>query len=81
MQRHGEISGPELHRQIRRQQITLGANSKLKIYGKRNGCSGKKMNKTNRVFFRSRAEAARQGFRPCGHCLNSEYKKWKNGLI
>lgn len=81
MQRHGEISGPELHRQIRRQQITLGGNSKLKIYGKLNCRAGKKMKKTNRVFFRSRAEATRQGFRPCGHCLNSEYKKWKNGLI
>jgi hypothetical protein len=77
MQRHGEISGPELHRQ----QITLGGNSKLEIYGKRNCCAGKKMKRANRVFFRSRAEASRQGFRPCGHCLNSDYKKWKYGLI
>jgi hypothetical protein len=81
MRRHLEISGPELHRQIRRQQISLGGNSKLKIYGKLNCRSGKGMKKENRVFFRSREEAIRQGFRPCGHCLSSDYKKWKYGLI
>jgi hypothetical protein len=81
MRWHVEISDPELHKQIRQQQISLGGNVKLKIYGKLNCRSGKRMKKENRVFFHSQAEAIRQGFRPCGHCLTSDYKKWKYGLI
>jgi hypothetical protein len=79
--RHTQISDQELRRQIRRQHICLGGNVKLKIYGKLNCRSGKGMKKENRVFFASPAQAVRQGFRPCGHCLPGDYKKWKNGLI
>jgi methylphosphotriester-DNA--protein-cysteine methyltransferase len=39
------------------------------------------MKKENRVFFRSEKEARTQGFRPCGHCLPNDYKKWKDGLV
>jgi methylphosphotriester-DNA--protein-cysteine methyltransferase len=35
------------------------------------------MKKENRVFFKSAAEAARAGFRPCGHCLPAAYSQWK----
>ncbi|WP_281166870.1 Ada metal-binding domain-containing protein [Segetibacter koreensis] len=54
---------------------------KLKIYGKLNCISGKRMLKQNRVFFCTEAEAIKNGFRPCGHCMRSDYKKWKNGLV
>jgi methylphosphotriester-DNA--protein-cysteine methyltransferase len=36
------------------------------------------MKKENRVFFSNEAEAIREGFRPCAHCLNKRYRKWKN---
>jgi methylphosphotriester-DNA--protein-cysteine methyltransferase len=36
------------------------------------------MKKENRIFFISEEEAIRQGFRPCGHCMRQEYKKWKD---
>ncbi|MDP3667251.1 MAG: Ada metal-binding domain-containing protein, partial [Sediminibacterium sp.] len=38
--------------------------------------SGKRMNRKNRVFFASESEAIKNDFRPCGHCMKIEYKKW-----
>jgi len=35
----------------------------------------------NRVFFISEKEALDNGYRPCGHCMKSEYQKWKDGFI
>lgn len=75
MIRHDEISGPELRKQIRERSVVLGGNEKLKIYGKLNCRSGRRMNKGNRVFFGSLQEALNLGFRPCGHCLPADYKK------
>ncbi|WP_073065573.1 Ada metal-binding domain-containing protein [Fodinibius roseus] len=48
-------------------RIALAGNRNLKIYGKLNCSSGKRMNAQNRVFFKTQKEALRQGFRPCGH--------------
>jgi methylphosphotriester-DNA--protein-cysteine methyltransferase len=78
---HNTISDDILHRMIRSNEICYGGNQKLKIYGKLNCTSGKRMNKINRVFFGTIDEAIKHGFRPCGHCMNSEYKKWKNGSV
>jgi len=79
--RHKNIGEKELRNRIRRQEITLGGNDKLKIYGQLKCASGKRLKKENRVFFRSEKEARTQGFRPCGHCLPNDYKKWKDGLV
>jgi methylphosphotriester-DNA--protein-cysteine methyltransferase len=57
--------------------ISIAGNMKLKIYGKLNCTSGKRMKITNRVFFASDQEAQNLGYRPCGHCMRSEYVKWK----
>ena len=83
MWKHIEISNPDLRKAIRNHEVCLGGNKKLKIYGKLNCKSGKRMNRENRVFFRSTAEAIGQGFRPCGNCMRSDYVKWKkvNGLV
>lgn len=35
------------------------------------------MKKDNRVFFENRKEAMLRNFRPCGHCMVKDYKKWK----
>jgi methylphosphotriester-DNA--protein-cysteine methyltransferase len=58
-----------MFRLIRKGEIPFAGNLKLKIYGKLNCRSGKRMKKENRVFFASEKEAIASGFRPCGHCL------------
>ncbi|WP_426670997.1 Ada metal-binding domain-containing protein [Mucilaginibacter sp. McL0603] len=58
-------------------EVQLAGNSKLKIYGKLNCSSGKRMKTENRVFFRSETEAKRMGYRPCGHCMREDYLLWK----
>ena len=57
--------------------ITLAGNLKLKIYGKLNCASGKRMSVENRIFFESKAEAIAKGFRPCGRCMTEAYRVWK----
>lgn len=83
MWRHQELSDVELYALIRQKQLALGGNSKLKIYGKLSCASGKRMKRANRVFFTHEVEAMNAGYRPCGHCMNAVYKKWKekNELI
>jgi methylphosphotriester-DNA--protein-cysteine methyltransferase len=58
-------------------EIKFGGNKKLKIYGTLSCKSGKRMKVENRVFFSSEMEAINHGYRPCGHCMKSEYQKWK----
>lgn len=59
----------------------FAGNRHLKIYGTLHCKSGKRMKKENRVFFQSEKEAMEAGYRPCGHCMNSAYKKWKDGSV
>ena len=80
MIKHIDISDAELRKQIREKHIRWGGNRMLKIYG-RIGCqSGKRMKRENRVFFTTENEAISNGFRPCGHCMKMEYRKWKMGV-
>jgi methylphosphotriester-DNA--protein-cysteine methyltransferase len=78
---HEYVSDAELRRAIRRKAIVLGGNKQLKIYGTLHCVSGKRMKRVNRVFFASAAEAIENGFRPCGHCMRSEYQIWKHGPV
>jgi len=78
---HIEITQTDLHKRIRRQEIRLGGNRKLKIYGTLQCGSGKKMKRDNRIFFSTESNAIQNGFRPCGHCMKQQYQTWKNGLI
>ncbi|MFT3936885.1 MAG: Ada metal-binding domain-containing protein [Chitinophagaceae bacterium] len=57
--------------------IQLAGNRKLLIYGRLNCTSGKRMHAANRVFFTHQAEALKEGYRPCGHCMRAEYLLWK----
>jgi methylphosphotriester-DNA--protein-cysteine methyltransferase len=79
--KHNEISNAVLLTHIRQQQIVLGGNIKLKIYGTLSCKSGKQMKKQNRVFFVSEEEALSDGYRPCGHCMKTNYKKWKDEFV
>lgn len=72
---HTSLSDQEIRRLIKHHLIRLGGNRKLKIYGKLNCRSGKRMKRENHVFFHSKEDALQKGFRPCGHCIRSEYKK------
>jgi methylphosphotriester-DNA--protein-cysteine methyltransferase len=57
--------------------VTMAGNLKLKIYGKLNCASGKRMKVENRIFFESEAEAIANSFRPCGHCMRAAYGEWR----
>lgn len=76
---HVDLGKKKLKSLIENGDITLGGNKQLKIYGTLSCRSGKRMKKENRVFFSSEKEAITLGYRPCGHCLITEYKKWKEG--
>nr|MCU0369574.1 metal-binding protein [Cyclobacteriaceae bacterium] len=67
MWRHIEIKKADLLTKIKQGEIRLGGNRKLKIFGKLDCKSGRKMKKVNRVFFISEQEAREHGYRPCGH--------------
>ena len=73
---HSDITSRALMEKIKREAICFGGNRKLKIYGTLKCSSGKRMRRENRVFFSSEVEANNQGYRPCGHCMKSEYMKW-----
>ena len=81
MIKHTEINAAILRQYIRQGIVCLGGNGKLGIYGTLHCRSGKRMKKSNRVFFMSQEEAAAMGYRPCGHCLKQEYLKWKHGAV
>lgn len=78
MIRHDEIEDRTLRKMIRQKIIVLGGNRQLKIYGTLECRQGKRMKKENRVFFSSKDEALKEGFRPCASCLHKAYKNWKN---
>ena len=78
MIKHNEITDSELRIILKEKKVSYGGNLKLKIYGRLDCKSGKRMKKENRVFFLSQIAAINQGFRPCGHCLFNDYKIWKN---
>jgi alkylated DNA repair dioxygenase AlkB len=81
MIRHISLDDLELKKNIRTGLFSFAGNARLKIYGKLNCRSGKRMRRENRVFFRSEREAIQQGFRPCGHCMGSNYKNYKMNLF
>lgn len=81
MIQHTVISDATLRSWIRSGKIGWGGHQQLKIYGVLNCASGKRMKRTNRVFFSSEKEALQNSYRPCGHCMKSAYKKWKDGSI
>lgn len=76
MIKHPEINDRDLKMKIKQEEICFGGNGKLKIYGTLQCKSGKRMKRENRVFFASENEAIKTGYRPCGHCMKIEYKKW-----
>ncbi len=81
MLQHSDLTDVALRAMIRNKEVTLAGNSKAMIYGKLNCRSGKKLLRQNRVFFTDEAEALRNNYRPCGHCMRTGYILFKNGPI
>ncbi len=81
MIQHYTIIDNDLRKQIKEKAICFAGNNNLKIYGLLQCTTGKRLKRTNRVFFVTETEAVENGFRPCGHCMKNRYKKWKHGLI
>lgn len=78
MDLHSQLTDAELRSKIRKQEICLGGNKILKIYGLLHCKSGKRMKKKNRVFFINETEALQNEYRPCGHCMKEKYQQWKS---
>lgn len=78
---HTEIKDDDLRSQIRNGRVCYAGNSKLKIFGLLQCSSGKRMKRENRVFFSSEQEPRNKNYRPCGHCMKTAYKEWKDGFI
>jgi methylphosphotriester-DNA--protein-cysteine methyltransferase len=59
---------------IHRGDVRFGGNKKLKIYGRLDCGSGKRMKVSNRIFFQSEQEAIDAGYRLCGNCMRRRRK-------
>lgn len=66
---HSDIGEFQLKSLIRAGHILFAGNRKLRIYGKLNCASGKRMLKDNRVFFATEAAALDAGYRACRKCM------------
>lgn len=77
MIKHDDISPEVLFRKIKKKEIVVAGNEKLKIYGTLDCSSGKRLKKENRVFFSCEEEALENGYRPCGKCMKTKYNDWK----
>jgi methylphosphotriester-DNA--protein-cysteine methyltransferase len=78
---HEDIGPLFIFKKIKNKEIVFAGNRKLKIYGMLHCASGKRMKKENRVFFFNEQEAIENGYRPCGHCIRSDYDNWKRSIL
>lgn len=78
---HEGVSDQILFELLKNKKLKWAGNQNLKIYGKLNCKTGRRMNKGNRIFFTTAVEADELGYRPCGQCMRAAYKKWKDGLV
>lgn len=78
---HTQLDPPGCRALIRRGQIKLAGNRRLKLYGTLHCASGKRLKRENRVFFADETEARQAGYRPCARCLPDKYRLWKNELV
>jgi len=74
MRYHEALTPHELKHLILRKKILFAGNKNLKIYGTLHCGSGKRMKKSNRVFFETEEEAIGLGYRRCGNCMRRNSK-------
>lgn len=78
---HTDLTKAQLFSSLRAGRIRLAGNRRLRIYGRLDCTSGRRMLTDNRVFFASEVAAQALGFRPCGHCLRDEYRIWREAKL
>ena len=78
MIRHSELEDRDLWRALKSGTIRWGGHRGLRIYGRLDCWSGRRMQRRNRVFFESADGAEKCGYRPCGHCMKEEYRQWNS---
>ena len=78
---HQHIDDQTVRTLIRAGTVRIAGNQKLKIYGMLGCTSGKRMRRSHRVFFTTEEEAIGHGYRPCGHCMNDQYKRWMGAVF
>jgi methylphosphotriester-DNA--protein-cysteine methyltransferase len=66
---HEALSPTEFKHLVKTKKILFAGNKNLKVYGTLHCGSGKRMKRSNRVFFGNKEEAIALGYRPCGNCL------------
>lgn len=75
------LLGPDGGEYLSERPGALGGNRKAKIYGRLDCKSAIRTlpqgYATQRVFFADEATALAAGYRPCGNCLRTEYRAWK----
>ena len=78
---HAALSPAQLFGRLRAGRIRFAGNRQLRIYGRLDCASGRRMRVQNRVFFASEAEAWAQGYRPCGNCLRAKHRLWRDAKV
>jgi methylphosphotriester-DNA--protein-cysteine methyltransferase len=82
MQHHKHLTPIDLRNLIHSGEIQFAGWFTGKIYGHLSCISGKhKINRENRVFFKTEQEALQLGYRPCAICMKNAYKVFKNKQI
>ena len=69
MWRHADLTDAELFTLLRSRAIALAGNRRARIFGRLDCASGKRLLRTNRVFFSTEDEARAAGYRPCQRCM------------
>lgn len=73
MWHHSELTDAEVRALIRSRQIQPGGYKKKQISGTLRGKRGKRMRRTNRIFFAGEEAAREHGYIPCGNCMRAAY--------
>ncbi len=74
---HCDLTPAQVFGLLRTRQITLAGNARVRIFGRLDCRSGRRMLRQHRVFFVDEAEALAAGYRPCAHCLRPAYRRWR----
>ena len=80
-----KLIGPDGKEYLSETKGLLGGNRKAKIYG-RLDCPAALRSLSQgyaevRVFFKDEETAQAAGYRPCGTCMNAQFKLWKAGVL
>ena len=76
---HANLHSSDVRSLIRSGMIRFAGNKRLRIYGRLDCQSGKRMKRINRVFFSSVEDALSSGYRACKKCMLKS--AWQTTLL